>query len=182
MPNPLTNLLPPERQREIARDYIVRVSTVAVMLVTILVVVAGALLLPLYVYLAQAASVKAERLRSVETTLGSSEDVSLSERLTALTSDASTLGMLASSTSVAATIRNVLGIAHAGASLTSLNYTPAMGAGTVVLSGTAATRDALSTYKLALERSALSKSVVLPVSSFAQDTKISFTITLILAP
>lgn len=181
MSNELTNLLPTDRQKAVARNYLIRLATVAVILMAILVGVAAALLLPLYVYLTKAAATKEGRLAAIESTLAKADDANLSARLKALGSDANTLSALASASSTAETVSEVLTIPHAGISITTITYVP-LGSTPrkITLVGVASTRDALHAYELALEQSHLFTSVNLPVSAFAQDVKIGFTLTLML--
>ena len=95
MYNELTNLLPLERQRALAREYVVRLSIVGVVLLTVLTLIAAALLFPTYVYLSKSMSAEEARLAAIESALSSTNEASLSARLTALTKDAALLTALA---------------------------------------------------------------------------------------
>ncbi len=67
--------------------------------------------------------------------------------------------------------------------LTNIVYTPSRGGvhGGIAVSGTAATRDALRQYQLALQNAAGVQSADVPVSAYAQDANIPFTVTVTLA-
>ncbi len=184
MYNELTNLLPEERQRALSRAYFWRLGAVVAVLVTILVAVAGLLLLPIYVFLTQSAATKQAHLTSIESALSSANEANLSARLAALPSDAAVLSSLGSAPSASATLRAALAIARPGIILTGFAYTPAGGGtpGILVISGTAATRDALRTYQLALQNDPFATAANLPVSAYAKDTNIVFTISVTLAP
>ncbi|MFA5998355.1 MAG: hypothetical protein WC814_03170 [Candidatus Paceibacterota bacterium] len=182
MNNEPINLLPQERQRTLAREYLLRLGTVAAFMITALTFVAGLLLLPTYVFLSQSAIAKEAHLANIEFTLSSENEAALSAHLAALSSDAELLIALGRSSSASATIRDALGVSHPGIALSGFAYTPAGKVpGTLAVSGVAATRDALRTYQLALQKAPFVASAELPVSAYAKDTHIVFTIMLTLA-
>lgn len=184
MNNELTNLLPFRRQRALSRNYFLRLGVVGAVLLGILIFASAVLLLPMYVFLADAARAKETRLASIESALSSADEKALSARLVALTSDAATLTALANAPSVSNIIRAVIAVSRPGIALSGFAYTPAANKvpGTLALSGTAATRDALRKYQLALQGAPFALSATLPVSAYAKDTDIAFTITITLAP
>jgi hypothetical protein len=81
-------------------------------------------------------------------------------------------------------MRKVLDISHPGIALSGFLYLPANGKkpGTLSISGSSATRDTLRGYQTAIQSAPFVKSADLPVSAYAKDTDIAFTITVILAP
>lgn len=195
MPDHLTNLLPPERRRAIRRDYFLRFGTVVALFATVLIIAAAALLAPTYVFLARSVAAKEARLASMRSALSSPDDVALSARLAALKSDADALAALAGAPSASAIVRAALAVSRPGVALSGFEYAPATEArpgtpgtksdvvlGTLAVSGTASTRDALRGYQLALERATFARSADLPVSTYAKDRNIPFTITVTLAP
>ncbi len=183
MHNELTNLLPLERQRALTREYFVRLSIVGIVLLNLLVLSAAMLLFPTYVYLSKSMSAEEMRLATIESTLSATNEASLSERLSALTKDAALLTTLADAPSASATVRAALAVPRPGIALSGLVYTPpAASNGSLVVSGTAATRDALRNYQLALEGAPFALVAALPVSAYAKDSDITFTITITLAP
>lgn len=182
MDNEPINLLPQERQRALAREYLLRLGTVAAFMLTALAFVAGLLLLPTYVFLSRSAATKEAHLANVESALSSENEAALSAHLAALSSDAELLIALGRAPSASATIRDVLAISRPGIALSGFTYTPAgNGPGTLAVSGIAATRDALRTYQLALQKAPFAASAELPVSAYAKDANIVFTITITLA-
>lgn len=184
MYNELTNLLPPERQRALSREYFLRLGVVAVVLLSLLTLTSAVLLLPTYVFLAKSASAKETRLATIESSLSSADGTALSLRLAALSSDAAILTALAGAPSVSAVVRTVLTVSRPGVTLSGFVYTPAEDKtpGTLTISGTAATRDALRSYQLALQSAPFALSATLPVSAYAKDTNITFAIIVTLAP
>lgn len=184
MHNELTNLLPPERRRTFRREYFLRLGVVAALLASALIIVAALLLLPAYVFLEKSFQTKEAHLASIESTLSSVSEKTLSDRLAALSADAAILTAIANAPSVSAIIRAVLATARPGVTLTYFSYTPAVSGshGTLSISGTATTRDALRSYQLALQNAPFALAANLPVSAYARDTDITFTITVTLAP
>ncbi len=184
MHNELTNLLPFKRQRALSREYFLRLGVVGAVFLGILIFASAVLLLPTYVFLADNARAKEARLASIESALSSADEKALSTRLTALTNDAATLTALANAPSASSIIRAVVAVPRPGIALSGFAYTPAANkiSGTLALSGTAATRDALRKYQLALQGMPFALSATLPVSAYAKDTNIAFTITVTLAP
>lgn len=178
-----TNLLPLERQHALLRDYFLRLGVVAVVVITILIVVAGLLLLPTYVFLTQSAATKQAHLANVESILSSSNEVELSAHLAALSRDVNVLSALGDISSASELLRTALAVPRLGVSLTSFSYTPTKGKtpGVLEISGIAATRDALRSYQLALQNNPFSSSASLPVSAYAKDVNIPFTIVVALA-
>ena len=184
MRSELTNLLPLERRRALRRNYFLRLGVVALLFASALTLAAAVLLLPTYVFLANSYRAKEARLANVESTLSSSDETALSARLAALSSDAATLVALGNAPSASAIIRAALATSRPGVTLSSISYTPATGTapGTLALSGTAASRDALRSYQLALQGASFALSADLPVSAYAKDTNIAFTVTVTLVP
>lgn len=184
MPNDLTDLLPPERHRALARGYFLRLGVVAVWFASALVLASALLLLPTYVFLAKSYHAKEARLANIESTLSSHDGTASATRLAALTSNTDALAALAHAPSASATIRAALAIARPGITFSGFAYAPADGThpGTLAISGTAATRDALRKYQLVLQGMSFALSADLPVSTYAKDSNLAFTVTVTLTP
>lgn len=184
MRDTLTNLLPPERQRTLSRGYWVRIIVVAMVLATVLTLFAAVLLVPTYVYLREGGEAKKAQLANLESKLSSADEAELSARLTALSSNAGALIALSKGVSISTILRSILAVPRPGITLSGFSYAPAAGknAATLTVSGSSATREALRNYQLALEDVPLIQSAVLPVSAYASDVDIAFTITATLSP
>lgn len=180
----LTNLLPPERQRNLFREHILQMCVVAVVLVIVLTLVSAILLFPTYVFLSKSYAIKESRLVGIESAISSADGTAFSARLSALSGDVEVLAKLGSTKSASEIIRTVLAVLHPGVALSGLTYAPATGknSGVLTVSGTAISRDSLRNYQMALQSSPFSASAVLPVSAYAKDSDIAFTITVTLAP
>jgi len=182
MSNPLTNLLPPERLQLLTREYYFRFGVVVIAAIVVLTSVGALLLMPTYVFLVGSASDKTTRLAHIKATLSSADEVALSSRLAALSRDAAALLALSKRPSVSGAVRSVLAISRPGVKISGFTYTPGTTSSVLLLTGVAATRDSLRAYQLALQNMPSANSVTLPVSVYAKDTEIPFTITVTLAP
>jgi len=184
MHSELTNLLPQERQRTLRRDYFLRLGIVAALFLVVLSFISAVLLLPAYVFLTLSSRAKEEHLTGIESTLSSSDEAALSARLTALSNDAVVITALAGAPSAIATIREMLAVSRPGISLSGFVYSLSAGKnpGKLSISGSSATRDALRNYQLALQSAPFALSADLPISAYAKDTNIDFTIAVTFAP
>lgn len=186
MRNELTNLLPLERSRALRRDYFMRLGVVSLLFVIMLMLAAAILLLPTYVFLTASESSGKTRLASIDAAASSSDDAALSAQLAALFANTVSLSALAEKHSISTIMRAVLEVSRPGVTLSNFAYTSASATNknqnTLTISGSAATRDALRNYQLALQGSSFAQSADLPVSAYAQDTNIAFTIAVTLAP
>lgn len=184
MDKELTNLLSPERQRNLFREHILRMCVVAVVFVIVLTLVFAILLFPTYVFLSKSYAIKESRLAGIESAVSSADGTAFSARLSALSGDVEVLAKLGSARSVSEIIRTVLAVPHSGVALSGLTYAPAAGknSGVLTVSGTATSRDSLRNYQMALQSAPFSTSAILPVSAYAKDSDITFTITVTLTP
>lgn len=183
MRNEITNLLPLPRQHALSRDYVIRLAVVVAFMLTALVLTAAVLLLPSYVFLTKNENAKKNYLASIESTTSSADEKGLSTRLSALSADTATLIALGHAPSISTVIREILSISRPGIVLSGFSYTSAVGkkSSTLVLSGIAATRDALRNYQLSMGSAPSVLSADLPVSAYAKDSQITFAITITLA-
>ncbi len=184
MYNNVTNLLPLERRRMLSRDFTIRIGVVILVFVTGLTIIAAILLIPTYLFLDTSTSVKEARLANMDSTLSSGDEAALLARLSALSSNTAKLTALADAPSASATISEILAISHPGVSLSGFVYTPSVGNSptTLIISGSATTRDSLRNYQVTLQGTSFISSATLPVSAYASDTNISFAITVTFAP
>lgn len=184
MHDDLTNLLPHDRRRARSREYALRLLVVAAGFVSGLTIVAAALLIPTYMLLSSNVEVRQLELQKHAPALSTREEASLTERLAALTANASALESLSKGRSVSGTLRALLELPRPGITLTTFTYNPAEDKEppTLLLSGIAATREALRNYQISLDDASFVKSAALPVSAYANDANIAFTITLTLTP
>lgn len=185
MPDDRTDLLPSERRAAAARDYALRLGVVTTLVATSLTFVALVLLFPAHVFLTRKEIAERARLENIESAVPSTGETAVSARLGALAANADALAALGSTRSPSALLRSLLAIPHPGLALSGFAYAAASGGKqpeTLTVSGQARTREALRVYQLALEGAPFVRSAVLPVSAYAKDTDIPFTIVLSLSP
>jgi hypothetical protein len=180
MSNRTLNLLPADRIRLFVRDYFFRLGVVFFVAVIVVTGIAAAVLLPTYEFLNSSLATGQAYLATLTGTPNSPD---LSLRRTALAERAALIAPLAATPSVSTSVRDVLTVSRSGISLFNINYTSAAAGkpGTMLISGTASTRDALHTYQLELQKASFVKSAEVPVSAYAKDAEIPFTITITLA-
>jgi Tfp pilus assembly protein PilN len=184
MHNEHINLLPYSRQKQLRQDYWVRFTMVVIVVVTWLVVIAGVLLIPSYVFLNMDKAIKQEDLKNRENTLASSDEKELLAQLQALGEQAASLKGLQSTPSVVQTMALILAASHEELSLVGFVYMPAVGKAprSITISGVADSRDALRRYQVALKAVPGVSSAELPVSAYTKDAAIPFTITVAFLP
>lgn len=176
------NLLPHERRRQIRVEYFYHLATVAFLMLTVLVIIHAALLLPTYQFLEKQVGIRTDSLAQLNQTLASSDEQSLAMRLTAVENKVDILVALSTSTPQIGVLRQVLAEPHPNVSLSGIILAPRRGKTpeTVALSGVAATRDDLRAYYLELSTAPFIATANLPVSAYAAESNIAFTITLTL--
>jgi hypothetical protein len=101
-------------------------------------------------------------------------------RLSALHANAAYLGTLAHTQSMSTVLRATLAVPHQSVHVNGVTFTgpTADAPAGMTVSGTADSRDALRTYYLALQSAPGVASADLPVSAYAKESDIPFTITL----
>ncbi len=175
-----TNLLPTPRIKMARRNYFLRLTTVAVLLLALLVVVEAVFLLPTYLYLKQKENAAATQLSQLSASSQTSGEKSVEAQLNILQSEAGYLAKLNQASSASATIRALLAVPRVGVTLDGFTFTPASNGtpATTELSGIATTREALQSYNTALGQLPFVSSANFPIGDYAQESNIQFTITL----
>ena len=177
----LTNLLPEARARDFRHGYFIRLTVLATLAFAAVILVHGALLVPSYLYVSEQEQLAKARLEELSASLASSEEEAMNIRLTRLTADASRLLSFASSASAAEVIRAVLSVPRAGVSIQSLSYLPSSNGAAdarLTMSGAASTRESLRAFHQGLSALPGVTQAELPLSAYAKETDIAYTITL----
>lgn len=183
MRNERINLLPWDRQLAVRREYVIRILVVALIFINVLIVAAGVLLLPTYALLTENINIKKERLASIESTSVSANEAAISARLEALSANITMLTKLEKEQTMSALLRKILAVPHLGVALSGFSFSPKneKGIRSLSISGVAKTRDDLRSYQLALSSISFVRAANLPVSVYAKDSDIDFTIQVQLA-
>jgi hypothetical protein len=184
MSNGKINMLPLDRQKALAQEYWIHFGTVVILTMVGLVVAAGTLLLPSYVLFDMDIGIKQKSLATTEHTLSSSDEKEILSRLKVFSEQATSLRLLGGAPSAVKTVTSILEVSHEEISLAGFVYVPAGGKAprSVVISGVAGSRDALRSYQDALQDLSGVASADLPVSAYAKDTNIPFTISVVFLP
>jgi hypothetical protein len=174
MASELTNFLPPERIRALRNDYRFRLLALVLGMLGFLVVVHGILLIPSYMYLSEKADAESLRLSELSAAdAGNVPGSAISAK--SVNADATRLLAVASSTPASDIVRALLLVPRPGIELQGISYD----AGSrVIITGMATTRDALRAYDVALSALPYVSNADLPLSAYAKDSDISFSITL----
>ncbi|HEX5774739.1 MAG TPA: hypothetical protein VFY28_02140 [Candidatus Paceibacterota bacterium] len=180
MPADLTNLLPPERKRALTRSYFLRLAVVAFFLAALLVLIHGILLAPSYIYLMQQIGIRESQLASFAASTGTREEQEARARITLLEANATRLIGQSKSPTVSAAMRTVLAAPRTGIRITGIAYGPgaAPDARKMTLKGVAANREVLRSYVQALGELPSVDAAELPISAYAKEQDIDFTLTL----
>lgn len=174
----LINLLPEPRKRSLRRLYFMRLVVVATVLAAAVMVVHGVLLLPSYLHLRGVVEERTDTLASMQATLAGSEEQELSARIEALRNDATRLGRLSTLPKASAGIAAVLKVPREGIRLSGFSFAPGKDGASMTVSGVASTREALRSYEQALANEPYIASSDLPISAYAKESDIAFSILL----
>jgi cytoskeletal protein RodZ len=179
MATELINLLPSSKRKFFRREYFIRVSTVALLLLAFVVALSGVFLLPTYIFLNQEVSSENFQLQRLSKSQTTQEQQEQAES-TALQSEATQLSKDGSAPTASALIQTLLAVPHAGIAILGFVYTPATGSqkGTMAITGVASTRETLRNYDESLSSLPFVSNADLPISDYASESNINFTITL----
>jgi Tfp pilus assembly protein PilN len=176
----LTNLLPRERRNAQRRSYFMRLGVVSCLLLALLVFANTVLLVPSYIYLVKQVEQQKTDLAQLDARLESAEEREVSTRLSRLEKNTQHLARLETSPAASGALRAILQIPRPGISLTGFTYTAPKGneRAKMTIAGIAQTRDALRRYDAALSALPYVESADLPISAYAAENAIPFTVAL----
>lgn len=180
MKTELTNLIPRDRRKAVDSLYTIRLSSIAILFLSFLVVSAVLLRIPLYIYQYQQVQTQKQNLENLTSRLQESQGQSVTSRFKTLNDNIAYMSRLATSSSATAATAAILNVPHPGIVISGLSYSPSTKGtdGKMTLTGTAATRTSLHQYVDALSGQPYVKNVDLPISAYAKENDISFTTTI----
>jgi hypothetical protein len=176
----LTNLLPRSSILSVRRGYFVKLVSVTIGLAIIALIIHGVLLLPSYLYVHGEVTREQSELDRI-TTSNSAQERDIQTHIAAVKSDITYLGRLGTLPTASGAIRAILQVPHPGIKITGFTYTAPNGTAhtaQMAVTGTAATRDQLRSYVQSLGQLPYISNADLPISAYAKDSDIPFTITL----
>ena len=172
-----TNLLPEERASAARTSYWLRLATLATYCALAVIVLNALLLAPSYLLAKEQTAARENELATLEAAAASTGAGSFASEIATYAARATALVKLGASRPDVPILASILGIPHAGVSLTGFSFSANH---QVVITGVATTRDALRAYDLALSGAPFVASVSLPVSAYAAESDLSFTMTIVL--
>lgn len=179
-PSELYNLLPASKRRAFRREYFVRLVTTAFGLATLLVAILAALLVPAYLYAHAQAAREQAQLDQIASSASSAQERSVNDQINSVKADIAYLARLGNQPAASDAIRAILAVPHPGVTISGFTYTAptAQAQAQMEVTGTASTRDTLRTYVASLGQLPYVSKADLPISAYAKDSAIPFTVTL----
>ncbi len=176
----LINLLPKENVRQFRRTYFYRLATVATLAGIFVLFVNALFLFPSYLLTRNQVEIEVKTLAELNQKMNSSEGKGATQRIATLRESITQLEQLKNAPKGSALLRGILAVSHPGITLSSFIVAPPSAGvtGKVTFSGTAKDRDVLRMYTSELGKLSYVSTVDLPISVYAKETEIPFTITL----
>ncbi len=174
----MVNLIPTNAQKQIKREYRLRVVTVWAVLLASSFVVIAALTVPLYVLVDS--QLEASGLEYEQASLDATAMNEAKEKLVHANETAKLLAQKKTAVPFSNVFDALESLTDSAVSITSVAYTPDVKEGTpqVVIQGVASSRASLADFQTRLESHALFENIVLPLSNLVQDRDITFEISL----
>lgn len=173
----MINLIPPEARRRIVTEYWVRVVTAWLFLLAVAATVVGALLLPAYVLVTSQVRSSATEADSARARVGDHDTTT--KVLDAAGEEARLIAASAQEPQLTHVIEMIEELIPSGVEATAYTLARQTGAvAPVLVRGTADTRTGLAAFRDALLGHPRIAKVDLPISNFAKDRDISFTVTI----
>lgn len=174
--NHMFTLLPEKEKKSLSKEYLWRYLTVAMGAAITSIVLSGIFLLPSYIYSKEKESYSESQLKALQASALYSEENDLVATLKTL-QDETTLGK-AADTFPTKVMEDVIAHKPTSISITTFQYQYNPTASTLIVSGTAVNRDALTGFASTLSNDPLLASVSYPISDLSANHNIDFTITI----
>lgn len=171
------SLLPEEYRKKLQTEYRIRLAVIGLIGILALAIISGVFVFPTYLRVTTENSISQlqkqalEKQIAIQTGQNSSNDIkSIKQNLSIATLD---------QRSVIKVISAVVQTQSSSIKLTSFSYTYNPKASTLMISGIALDRQSLQTFQKKLSAQSIFKSADLPLSDYAKDANIPFSINLI---
>lgn len=173
----MINLIPPQGHSALRHEYLLRVASMYCFILGGVFVASAALMIPTYVLTsAQLNAVRSDNSENQETTQAFSR---ASEEIKTASAMLSQLRISQTSVVYSTLIEEIVRNAPSGIAFTTFQGRPEEGA--ITIQGLASTRNALASFKNALEASPMFEKADIPISDLARDTNLPFVITVTLS-
>jgi hypothetical protein len=175
------NLLPDSRKKQLAQLYLVRVGVVGAILASLVLGIHAVLTTPSLVHVRQVVSERTLTLSALGEQLADGEDKQVGERVARLATSATELTQHAQAATASGVLRALTEVSHEGVSITGMSFTRAQtpDGHRFTITGKATGREALRSYVATLGTLPYVKTVDLPISAYAKESDIQFSLTLI---
>jgi len=175
----MINLIPPDAQKQVKREYKIRVASVWLYLLGSAFLIIAILYAPTYVLLRSQLSSFSEEYAQANT-----QDETFKELETAINAANETAKLLNTSSNMvlfSTIISELESLTTNGVDITNFMMSrEGSVVNSIVINGDAVSRSSLSSFRDAIEASELFESATLPLSNFAKDRDIPFSITITL--
>lgn len=174
------NLLPDPRKQSLSRLYLLRVGVVGALVLSGVLFVHAGLALPTLVHWYQTVQEQATLVTGLDEQLAGSGEREVSARMKAINDNATSLMRTAGGSTGSGAVRAVVGVPHTGVYIHGLSFTKGSSDTThkMTIVGRAVSRESLRSYATVLSTQPFVSSVDLPISAYAKESDIDFTITL----
>jgi uncharacterized protein (UPF0333 family) len=173
------NLLPLIEKKFISAEYTRRKMTVVLAFLLFLIVIAAVFLVPSFIISQFRLSEVSQTVSALQANNSIQNQAALKDKIHMANKKVATLSMGTSSAPVTSVLEGIASEKTADIKITSFSLTRE-GAASLTLKGTAATRESLLSFANKLKADTAYKKVDLPISNFAKDENIGFTVTLTL--
>ncbi len=180
MDSELTNLIPPQQNKAFRQAYLLRLATVSLWILIGIMVIQCVLLVPTYLVERQRVASNTQELAKVSAQNATAEEQQASKALSALKGESDYLLTAGKTPAASTALRAILVVPHKGITLSSVTFTPSHAGSptTMALTGVSDTREDLRSYDSALSGLPYVSNADLPISVYAKENAIPFTITL----
>ena len=172
----MINLLPPEDKKTVEREYLFRLVSAYIFLVSTAVFIGAVLLLPSYFFASTQEKAAEAELIQLESSSESIEREAISEQLLETKEKLVTLTSVKDKEPIFTLIDTISTYSGRGVDVSNVSYTRGDSESRLSVGGVAATRDALLRFQRSLEEDERFNDVQFPVSILAEEEDIKFTI------
>lgn len=174
------NLLPEMRKDALTRMYLLRLAVVGILTLFGVLLVHAVGMLPSFLHIQQLQAVYEADLAGLGEKLAGLEEKTIRARVTTLEARAQELQKTIDGSTASRLLRAVTAVPHLGIKIDHLSFTRGKGDQTpsMIIAGVATSRESLRAYSTTLSLLPYVTKADLPISSFAKETDIPFSITL----
>lgn len=173
----MVNILPKKEQNDLVTAYYTRLGSAFLILATLAVVIGGALLAPSYILLNDSASASERFTQAVTQTLSLKSKTGGEDTLSSLSEQTTLVNQLTRPPQIPALLSGILAAQGKNIAITKMSFLlEGTGTGTLNLTGTAVSREALVAFVDALKSNSAFANAAVPVQNLAGDSDIPFTL------